>query len=116
MKSLVTAVLCFLLAGECNSRVAANGVAAYRAIAIVVPFQAGGSADLHGAHAAAVHGAGRSRSALSSWKNRSGAGGSIGTAYVAEGAGGRLHAAVGDAEFGNVTQPAFIYSKLPYNP
>jgi tripartite-type tricarboxylate transporter receptor subunit TctC len=110
MKSLVTAVLCVLLAGV----TAALPQAAWprRAITIVVPFQAGGSADFLARMLQQYMQADLGSPVIV--ENRSGAGGSIGTAYVAKAPADGYTLLLG-TQSGNVLN-AFIYSKLPYNP
>ncbi len=83
-----------------------------RPVTIVVPFQAGGSADLLARilqqHMQADFGT------PFVVENRSGAGGSIGTAYVAKAPNDGYTLLLGTLS-GNVLN-GFIYGKLPYNP
>jgi tripartite-type tricarboxylate transporter receptor subunit TctC len=110
MKSLIIAVVGVLLAGIS----AALPQAAWprRAITIVVPFQAGGSADFL-ARIVQQHMQADFGSPVVV-ENRSGAGGSIGTAYVAKAPADGYTLLLG-TQSGNVLN-AFIYSQLPYNP
>lgn len=110
MKSVATAVLGFLLAGV--AAVQAQPAYPQRTITIVVPFQAGGSADflarLLQQHMQADFGS------PVVVENRSGAGGSIGTAYVAKAPADGYTLLLG-TQSGNVIN-GFIYNKLPYDP
>lgn len=110
MKSVATAVLGFLLAGV--AAVQAQPAYPQHTITVVVPFQAGGSADflarLLQQHMQADFGS------PVVVENRSGAGGSIGTAYVAKAPADGYTLLLG-TQSGNVIN-GFIYNKLPYDP
>lgn len=110
MRVLIAAVLGFLVAGATVVR--AEDAWPQRPITIVVPFQAGGSADflarLLQQHMQADFGS------PVIVENRSGAGGSIGTAYVAKAAKDGYTLLLGTLS-GNVLN-GFIYRKLPYDP
>jgi tripartite-type tricarboxylate transporter receptor subunit TctC len=83
-----------------------------RPVTIVVPFQAGGSADLLARILQQ-----RMQANLGTpfvVENRSGAGGSIGTSYVAKAPNDGYTLLLGTLS-GNVLN-GFIYGKLPYNP
>ncbi len=90
----------------------AQGAWPQRPITIVVPFQAGGSADFL-ARVLQQH----MQADLGSpvvVENKSGAGGSIGTAYVAKAANDGYTLLLGTLS-GNVLN-GFVYDKLPYDP
>jgi tripartite-type tricarboxylate transporter receptor subunit TctC len=80
MKFVVTAILGFFLAGTVAAR--AEDAWPQRPVTIVVPFQAGGSADLLARILQQHLQADIGKPFVV--ENRSGAGGSIGTAYVAK--------------------------------
>src|ERR1700691_1577595 len=109
MKLAVTVVLSLLLAG---APAQAQEAWAQRAITIVVSFQAGGSADLL-ARIVQQHMQADFGSPVVV-ENRSGAGGSIGTAYVAKAPPDGYTLLLGTLS-GNVLN-GFIYAKLPYDP
>jgi tripartite-type tricarboxylate transporter receptor subunit TctC len=110
MKFFTTIVLGVLLAGPAAAQ--AQEVWPQRPVTIVVPFQAGGSADLLARilqqHMQADFGS------PVVVENRSGAGGSIGTAYVAKAPADGYTLLLGTLS-GNVLN-GFIYAKLPYDP
>jgi tripartite-type tricarboxylate transporter receptor subunit TctC len=108
MKFLVTVVLSFLLGAAAQAQEAWP----QRPITIVVPFQAGGSADLL-ARIVQQHMQADFGSPVVV-ENRSGAGGSIGTAYVAKAPPDGYTLLLGTLS-GNVLN-GFIYAKLPYDP
>ena len=83
-----------------------------RPVTIVVPFQAGGSADLL-ARILQQHMQADFRSPFVV-ENRSGAGGSVGTAYVAKAANDGYTVLLGTLS-GNVLNQ-YVYDKLPYDP
>ena len=83
-----------------------------RPVTIVVPFQAGGSADLL-ARILQQHMEADFRSPFVV-ENRSGAGGSVGTAYVAKAPNDGYTLLLGTLS-GNVLNE-FVFSKLPYDP
>ena len=82
-----------------------------RPISIVVPFQAGGSADLLARLAQKSLETGLNSPVVV--ENRSGAGGSIGTAYVAKAAPDGYTLSLGTFSTNVLNQ--FIYDKLPYD-
>ncbi len=110
MRFMVAAITALLLA---NTATPAPAEEAWpqRPVTIVVPFQAGGSADLLARilqqHMQADLGA------PFVVENRSGAGGSVGTAYVARAANDGYTLLLGTLS-GNVINQ-FIYGKLPYD-
>lgn len=110
MKFVVTAVLGLFLASAASAQ--AREAWPQRPITIVVPFQAGGSADLLARilqqHMQADFGS------PVVVENRSGAGGSIGTAYVAKAPNDGYTLLLGTLS-GNVINE-FVYRKLPYDP
>jgi tripartite-type tricarboxylate transporter receptor subunit TctC len=109
MRSIVAALLSLLLA-----QVAARADEAWpqRPVTIVVPFQAGGSADFLARLVQQHLQADLGKPFVV--ENRSGAGGSIGTAYVAKAPADGYTLLLGTLS-GNVLNQ-FIYGKLPYDP
>jgi tripartite-type tricarboxylate transporter receptor subunit TctC len=109
MRSIVAALLSLLFA---HAAVRADEAWPQRPVTIVVPFQAGGSADFL---ARLVQQ--RLQAALGKpfvVENRSGAGGSIGTAYVAKAPADGYTLLLGTLS-GNVLNQ-YVYGKLPYDP
>ena len=110
MKLVMTAVLGLFLGSAAVAQ--ADEAWPQRPVTIVVPFQAGGSADLLARilqqHMQADFGT------PFVVENRSGAGGSIGTAYVAKAPNDGYTLLLGTLS-GNVLNE-FIYNKLPYDP
>jgi tripartite-type tricarboxylate transporter receptor subunit TctC len=110
MRLIAVAVLALLLAAAAPARAQENWP--QRPVTIVVPFQAGGSADLL-ARILQQH----MQADLGTpfvVENRSGAGGSVGTAYVAKAANDGYTLLLGTLS-GNVLN-GFIYGTLPYDP
>lgn len=110
MKFVVTAILGLFLAGTVAAR--AEDAWPQRPVTIVVPFQAGGSADLLARILQQHLQADIGKPFVV--ENRSGAGGSIGTAYVAKAAPDGYTLLLGTLS-GNVLNQ-FVYGKLPYDP
>jgi tripartite-type tricarboxylate transporter receptor subunit TctC len=103
----IAALLCVLAVAA-----AADDTWPQRLVTIVVPFQAGGSADLL-ARILQQHMEADFHSSFVV-ENRSGAGGSVGTAYVAKAANDGYTLLLGTLS-GNVLNE-FVYSTLPYDP
>lgn len=109
MRSIVAALLALLLA---HAAARADGAWPQRPVTIVVPFQAGGSADFLARLVQQHLQANLGKPFVV--ENRSGAGGSIGTAYVAKAAADGYTLLLGTLS-GNVLNQ-FVYGKLPYDP
>jgi tripartite-type tricarboxylate transporter receptor subunit TctC len=109
MRSIVAALLSLLLA---HAAAQADEAWPQRPVTIVVPFQAGGSADFLARLVQQHLQADLGKPFVV--ENRSGAGGSIGTAYVAKAPADGYTLLLGTLS-GNVLNQ-FIYGKLPYDP
>jgi len=109
MRSIVAALLSLLLA---HAAARAEDTWPQRPVTIVVPFQAGGSADFLARLVQQRLQADLGKPFVV--ENRSGAGGSIGTAYVAKAPADGYTLLLGTLS-GNVLNQ-FIYGKLPYDP
>jgi tripartite-type tricarboxylate transporter receptor subunit TctC len=109
MRSIVAALLSLLLA---HAAARADEAWPQRPVTIVVPFQAGGSADFLARLVQQHLQADLGKPFVV--ENRSGAGGSIGTAYVAKAPADGYMLLLGTLS-GNVLNQ-FIYGKLPYDP
>jgi tripartite-type tricarboxylate transporter receptor subunit TctC len=109
-RNILTAALAVVLAGTVPA--AAEDAWPQRPVTIVVPFQAGGSADLLARIAQKNLEAGLHTPVVV--ENRSGAGGSIGTAYVAKAAPDGYTLGLGTFST-NILNP-LTYSKLSYDP
>ena len=111
MRFISAAVMALLLASAAGASAQAEEAWPQRPVTIVVPFQAGGSADLLARilqqHMQADFGT------PFVVENRSGAGGSVGTAFVARAPNDGYTLLLGTLS-GNVINE-FIYSKLPYD-
>lgn len=113
MRSIVAALLALLLVSAAADRAArADEAWPQRPVTIVVPFQAGGSADFLARLVQQHLQADLGKPFVV--ENRSGAGGSIGTAYVAKAPADGYTLLLGTLS-GNVLNQ-FIYGKLPYDP
>jgi tripartite-type tricarboxylate transporter receptor subunit TctC len=110
MKFVVTAVLALVLAAAAVAH--AEDAWPQRPVTIVVPFQAGGSADLLARILQQHLQAGIGKPFVV--ENRSGAGGSVGTAYVAKAPADGYTLLLGTLS-GNVLNQ-FVYGTLPYDP
>src|SRR5271168_2075404 len=109
MRIMIAAATAVLLANA--SAVSADEAWPQRPVSIVVPFQAGGSADLLARLAQQSLEAGLHAPVVV--ENRSGAGGSIGTGFVAKAAPDGYTLSL--ATFSTDVLNQFIYDKLPYN-
>jgi tripartite-type tricarboxylate transporter receptor subunit TctC len=109
MRSIVAALLALLLA---HAAAQAAEVWPQRPVTIVVPFQAGGSADFLARLVQQHLQANLGKPFVV--ENRSGAGGSIGTSYVAKAPADGYTLLLGTLS-GNVLNQ-FVYGKLPYDP
>ncbi len=109
MRSIVAALLALLLA---HAAAQADEVWPQRPVTIVVPFQAGGSADFLARLVQQHLQANLGKPFVV--ENRSGAGGSIGTAYAAKAPADGYTLLLGTLS-GNVLNQ-FVYGKLPYDP
>jgi tripartite-type tricarboxylate transporter receptor subunit TctC len=109
MRSIVAALLSLLLA---HAAARSDEAWPQRPVTIVVPFQAGGSADFLARLVQQHLQADLGKPFVV--ENRSGAGGSIGTAYVAKAPADGYTLLLGTLS-GNVLNQ-FVYGKLPYDP
>jgi len=115
MRSVCAAILTVVLANAAAAPARADATAAQtwpqRPVTIVVPFQAGGSADLLAR--IVQHTLQNDLGAPVVVENRSGAGGSIGAAYVAKAPNDGYTLLLGT--FSTNVLNAFMYDKLPYD-